>query len=297
MRIRALWVTLLVVAVSGCGTSAGSSARPATAPIQQRNLVVDGTERTYRVYQPASVDPGSAAPLVVVLHAAGETADGIATTTGFDDEAAIGRFIVVYPDGPRHTWNAGFCCEGVSTINDSLFLTRLLDQLETDYRIDRARVYLVGISAGAFMAYRLACDLSGRITAIGSVAGSLLPDTCHPSSPVSILEIHGTADTSVPYAGGPIQPAGAATAPIGSTQSLMNRWAQLDMCPGTPSTGGQAPVITLRWTGCRSGTSVALFTVQGGGHTWYAPGLGPSDGALDATSVMWSFFRDLKSGG
>jgi polyhydroxybutyrate depolymerase len=51
------------------------------------------------------------------------------------------------------------------------------------------------------MAYRLACELSTRITAIASVSGTMLFDACHPARPVSILEMHGTNDSNVPYDG------------------------------------------------------------------------------------------------
>ena len=44
------------------------------------------------------------------------------------------------------------------------------------------------------MAYRAACELSDRIAAVGDVNGPLLVD-CHPSSPVSVIDVRGMADT------------------------------------------------------------------------------------------------------
>lgn len=71
---------------------------------------------------------------------------------------------------------------------------------------------------------------------------------------------------------------------------MVQRWASLDGCaaPYTSSTNG--PVTTEAWSGCQAGSAVTLVSVSGGGHTWFAPGLGPADGALDATSVIWKFF-------
>jgi polyhydroxybutyrate depolymerase len=75
---------------------------------------------------------------------------------------------------------------------------------------------------------------------------------------------------------------------------MVRRWADLDRCPppAPPATSG--PVTTTAWTGCADGTAVTLVTVQGGGHVWFAPGLGPADGALDATETIWRFFSGLR---
>ncbi|MDQ6848012.1 MAG: alpha/beta hydrolase-fold protein [Candidatus Dormibacteraeota bacterium] len=276
--------------LAACSVSPIVTPGPIVPPVQERQLMVDGQARTYRLYTPASVAALDSVPLVVVLHAAGQTGSDIASTTGFDQAADGNRFMVVYPDGLRKNWNAGFCCESPSRVNDTLFLSRLLDELEADKHIDRGRVYVAGISAGAFMAYRLACDMANRITAIGSVAGSVLPATCHPSRPVSLIEIHGTADKSVPYAGGQVEPVGAASAPVPSTLAVVGQWAAEDGCAQAPTVENAAPVLTTLWTGCAAGSRVVLDTVQGGHHTWYATGLGVADGSIDATTAIWKFF-------
>jgi poly(3-hydroxybutyrate) depolymerase len=63
-------------------------------------------------------------------------------------------------------------------------------------------VWVVGHSNGGMMAYRLACELSTRVTAIGVAAGALVIDTCAPVRPVSALHVHGELDTVVPLTGG-----------------------------------------------------------------------------------------------
>ncbi len=68
--------------------------------------------------------------------------------------------------------------------------------------MDPARVFAVGVSAGGMMAYRLGCELSGRVTGVGAVAGAMILDDCRPTRPLSVIEIHGTADQLVPYEGG-----------------------------------------------------------------------------------------------
>jgi polyhydroxybutyrate depolymerase len=231
----------------------------------------------------------------VVLHGGAATINDAVATTMFDQAAAAGNFIVAYPQGTRGEWNAGFCCGTAPgrMVDDVGFLNQVLDHVEADYPVDRNRVFFTGVSNGAMMAYRFACENADRVTAVGSVAGSMVLADCHPSRPLSVIELHGTADPEVPYAGGPTNTAVQSSLVLPSTQEMTARWATLDGCttPSTPATTG--PVTTVTWTGCAGGTSVELVSVQGGGHVWFAPGLGPADGALDATTVFWQFFRQL----
>ena len=167
------------------------------------------------------------------------------------------------------------------------FLGRLIDDVEANNKIDVNRVYAVGVSAGAMMAYRLGCELSARIAGVGSVAAAMVLDDCRPARPVSVIEIHGTADGLVPYLGG--RTAGGATQPSPPTPAVLQRWADLDACPSAAATKTDGAVSTSTWTGCGAGTAVKLITIDGGGHTWFAEGLGPVSGAVDATSEIWAF--------
>jgi polyhydroxybutyrate depolymerase len=145
------------------------------------------------------------------------------------------------------------------------------------------------------MAYRFACEHAGRVTAVGSVAGAVVVDECRPSRPVSVLEIHGTEDPLVPYAGGtPDAPEAQNAPPYTATPAMVARWAELNGCPAPSPPTSAGPLTTESWTGCRDGAAVSLVTVQGGGHIWFASGLGPANGALDATGAIWRFFSSLR---
>jgi len=163
-------------------------------------------------------------------------------------------------------------------------------RIAANHRVDLSRVYVTGVSAGGAMAYTLACELSTRITAIASVAGTSELTPCTPQRPVSILEIHGTADGEVPYAGGATRGAGAAP-PI---PTLLAGWAMRDGCAAAQPVTTSGLVQTTRWTGCRDATTVVLEAIVGAHHVWYAPGLGPADGAIDASHAVWQFFSTLR---
>ncbi|MCA1674356.1 MAG: polyhydroxybutyrate depolymerase [Actinobacteria bacterium] len=288
---------LMVLAACGGGGS-DASAEPAPTPaVQQKHLTVDGMSRSYRLFTPLSLDRSRPAPLVLVLAGVGNTAQDMVTATEFDRMADSGEFLVAYPEGVNETWNGGYCCLGRATTgpDDIAFLSRVIDDVQATSKIDPARVFAVGFSAGAIMAHKLGCDLSGRIAGVGSVAGAMVLDECRPSRPVSVIEIHGTADGLVPYEGG--RTAGGATQPSPTTRDVMKRWAELNGCPAAPSTLSEGVLSTSTWTGCSAGSSVKLITIDGGGHTWFAPLLGPANGAVDATKVIWEFLSGLRPKG
>jgi poly(3-hydroxybutyrate) depolymerase len=121
----------------------------------------------------------------------------------WDSEADNGHFLVAYPDGLVRAWNAGSCCGEPQRTNadDVGFITAMVGVIEQQMPIDRARIYVTGMSNGAMMALRLGCQ-TDTFAAIAPVAGTLLSD-CSAARPTSVLQIHGTADDRVPYNGGP----------------------------------------------------------------------------------------------
>ena len=264
--------------------------------MQNHRITVDGQDRAYRVYVPPTLDRRRPAPLVMVLHGGNNTVDDMVKATLFDREAAAGEFIAAYPEGVGKVWNAGTCCGAGPRrgLDDVGFLTQVLDRLEADYPVDRRRVFVVGVSNGAMMAYRFACERADRIMGVGSVAGAVRTE-CQPTRPVSVVEVHGTEDQLVPYDGGQPSAVEAQGAPAyTSTPAMMQRWAELNGCPSPAPPASAGPVTTDSWSGCRNGSAVRLVTVRGGGHIWFASGLGTANGALDATSTVWRFFAELR---
>jgi polyhydroxybutyrate depolymerase len=110
------------------------------------------------------------------------------------------------------------------------------------------------MSNGGFMSYELACQLSGRIAAIASVTGSMIEsrlDVCNSTHPTPVMQIHGTADPTVPYIGIPAQT-------MMHIDTLVKRWAELNSCDMTP-TITQVPNISLV-DGCTAG-SISYLTM------------------------------------
>jgi polyhydroxybutyrate depolymerase len=277
---------------------------PSPGTIEHASFTVNGTLRLYRVFVPHSLDPNQPSPLVVHLHGCDlmrGSGDEAALDSHFDEEASAGHFVAVYPDGQisdasvfgrMRCWNAGSCCiENVNTpvADDVAFVSQLLDRVTAELPINKTRIFVAGFSGGAFMAYRLACELSGRIVGIASVAGTMLVDSCHPARPVSILEMHGTDDSSVPYDAGAVFNG----APSPSVASVIQQWANLDGCAGNPTQSQSGITKTSVWKDCEGGTTVQLDTVVGGHHTWFGSTLDPVSGEPNANAAIWSFFSTL----
>jgi polyhydroxybutyrate depolymerase len=266
----------------------GTTNRPATpAATVSMTLDSDGRERSATVHVPA-LPAGVTVPLVLVLHGAGSDAARFEAKTGYDQLADDDRFIAVYPDGlllgagsaATRTWNAGSCCGAASATNapDVMFLVSLLDQLEVAYPVDVHRVYAVGHSNGAMMAERLGCEQASRFAAIASVAGSLELRACAPSTPVAMMEIHGTADSQVS---------------IGSAVRAVTTWRGADLCATDASVVTAGVVTTQSWN-CAQGATVRFVEITGADHPWPGGLTPPPSGqtasdALDASEVTWTF--------
>lgn len=285
---------MLVLLLAACGRSSDRTAvRPQS--VQHRQLTLDGQSRSYRLFVPPTLDLDQEAPLVLVLHGGGNTGESMVQATQFDREASAGGFVVVYPEGLERSWNAGFCCgrATVTGVNDIGFLMAMIDQVAADIRVDKGRVFTVGVSNGAMMAYRLACERSDRIAGVGSVAGYLPLDGCRASRPVSILAIHGTADPLVPFEGGSLPPGAVGDGYVPPSITIAESWASRNLCQGPPAGETVGVVRTTTWRSCDEGSAVRLVAIEGGGHTWFATGLGPPNGAIDATQAVWEFLSGI----
>jgi len=226
-----------------------------------------------------------------VLHGATESPEGIEHLSGMTAKADKENFIAVYPRGTGRlpTWNAGNCCGYAQQnhIDEVAFVRALIGKLEQDYSVDPRRVFATGISNGAMMSYRLACELSDKIAAIAPVEGAQnLP--CHPANPISLIVFHGTADHLVPFNGGstPFQ-----IGPKRSDTSVADAlvfWVIQNGCADTPTHEETPPLHTTKYSGCTSGGAVELYAIQGGHHMW--PGAPLSGNSVPATDLVWSFF-------
>jgi len=265
-----------------------------------------GLERHYRVHLPPNLQPDRPTPVVLALHGGGGNMDIQATERyyHFISSSDAHGYIVVFPNGYSRlrsgklaTWNAGNCCAAArdENIDDVGFIDALLDRLSQQYNVDPDRIYATGMSNGAMMSYRLACELSDRIVAIAAVAGTDNTRACNPARPVSVLHIHARDDDRVLFDGGAGEDSERVT-DFTSVADSIDAWKSHDGCHKPIERVLDVPGAHCdAWTDCADQTAVQLCVTDGGGHSWPGGekprrrGSAPST-ALSATDLAWAFF-------
>jgi polyhydroxybutyrate depolymerase len=286
---------------SGCG-----SATTYATGVNTDTLVHDGATRTFGVYLPSAYDRAGGAPAatMLALHGGFGSGEQVFTSSRLQNLADEAGVIVVYPDGlgAVRSWNAGRCCGYASNndVDDVGFVAALLDHLDARLCVDDARVYATGMSNGAMLTYRLACELSARIAAIAPVAGSDMTESCAPTRPVPVMHVHGTDDGNVPWDGG--LGCGPSGASFTSVAHSIGGWVTRDACTGgTVTYLDEGDGHCDRYGTCPSGAAVILCAIDGGGHTWpggvppASPGFpdcpfGGQSTTFDATRRLFDFF-------
>ena len=259
-------------------------------------IVHDGIVRTYKLYVPAIYSGNTAVPLLFNFHGYTSNSNEQMFYGDFRNIADTANFLVVHPQGTLDNtntthFNVGW---GASTVDDVGFTEALLNSLSAAYSIDQNRIYAVGMSNGGFMSFRLACDLSAKIAAVGSVTGSMLPSTlvnCNATHQMPVIQIHGTTDPTVPYNG--------SAGWTASVTNVLNHWATFNNCSPVPT------IVNVPNTNLSDGSTVEKYTydngdncsqvvhfkVTNGQHTW--PGsifnLAGTNYDFNASVQIWNF--------
>ena len=304
---------------AGCGTETAVSLEVGEARV---DTTAGGVDRWYLRQVPSAHDGDVPVPVVMDLHGYSEGAQVHRAMTGLADVGEAEGFLTVTPhgDGPVARWLS------TSGSADSEFLGQVLDELEAQACVDTNRIYVTGLSNGAFMTSVMLCDHADRIAAGAPVAGIQVIDGCDPARPVPIATFHGTEDPFVSFEGG-FGP-GVATLPTPDGQGTIGDaaeiegtdpeasgvegsggltvpevtavWAERDGCgPDPTETQLTEDVVVVSWP-CPLGQEVVLYRVDGGGHTW--PGstflesavdlVGTTTFTIDANELIWAFFQD-----
>ena len=259
-------------------------------------IIHDGIIRTYKLYIPSIYNGNTAVPLLFNFHGYTSNSNEQMFYGDFRTIADTANFLVVHPQGTLDNtntthFNVGW---GGSSVDDVGFTEALIDSLSAAYSIDQNRIYAVGMSNGGFMSFQLACDLSNKIAAVGSVTGSMTPSTlgdCNASHPMPIIQIHGTTDPTVPYNG--------SAGWTASITNVLNHWATFNNCSPVPT------VVNVPNTNTIDGSTVEKYTyengdncsevvhykVTNGQHTW--PGsifnFAGTNYDINASVEIWNF--------
>ena len=269
--------------------------------LTNQNINHEGINREFNLYIPPNYSSSINYPILFNLHGGASMAqDYMEYESDMRSMADDENFILVYPQATSDsrgdpTWHLGGENSKSTEVNDVGFIGKIIDELSSIYSVDQKRIYVCGFSNGAYLAYEIACLMNDKIAGIGVVAGHMFIDTfnsCSPSHPTPIINIHGTEDN---YDG------------IGSyyiSQENSNAyWVSFNSTDSSPvisqidniNTSDESTVELYSWKNGTNGTTVEHYKIIGGGHSW--PNIssnsnsikGYSNGDIDANQLIWNY--------
>lgn len=290
-------------AAAKCGESLGFLEGPGT--VQTRYIVHNKEIRNYAFFTPRGVPDQS--PLIVLLHPYGTTGSLFANYVDVTKAAHDRCAIVIAPSGNALAWNAGSAKTGSTSDDVGFIMAAIADyKSRNPSKVDADRQYLLGMSNGGNMAYRMACERSSSFAAMTVVAGSMgrdplgristepgyapafkcdnAADPLKPSHPMPLFVIHGKRDACLKYDGGALAAPNASVL-IPSVPKVAQEWAAYNGCPETDITaapeilriqtsGPDVGTLSCRQiVGCANGSMVKHCSIEEGGHRW--PGASP----------------------
>jgi poly(3-hydroxybutyrate) depolymerase len=168
-------------------------------------LMINGVAREYYVSVPAAYDPSSATRVVFAWHWRGGNARNITGNGGFGGsyyglKSRISDAIYIAAEGLSEGGQTGWANTGGQ---DVAFLRAMLDWLDTNYCVDKGRIFSLGFSYGGIMSDTIACQMGSTFRAIAPIAGVMFGNTnsCV-DQPVAAHMTHGSADTTLEISGG-----------------------------------------------------------------------------------------------
>lgn len=268
-----------------------------------------GGIRRFKLYKPPGLKPLDRVPLLVMLHGCSQDASTFAKSTRMNRVAERERFMVLYPEQDRSA-NAQGCWNWFSTKTGQAYteaglIVAAIDQVCLLYPADRARVGIVGLSAGASMGALVVTRYPDRfkaivmhsgvqpgpnstLSALGAAMGLRSAAPACPTRPAGktslalppLLVIHGTADRVVAF---------------NNARAATDLWAQAAGAHASASRRVQrGQRYSSTWTDyrLRRKTVATLCEVDQLGHAWsggdaaqpFSDANGP-----DASRMAWTF--------
>lgn len=266
----------------------------AKAQVINDSLLIDGHYRSFHFIKPSTNNTN--ASLIFVLHGSG--GNGLKTMRGATKlmaSAESEHVLLVFPDGYKENWNEcrkmAPATANVENIDENTFFSKMIDYCKANYKINDAKVFVVGTSGGGHMAYTLAMTMPEKIKAITAIVANIpVPnnmDCIEKKIPMPVMIINGTNDPTNPYNGG-ISAKNKGL--VRSTDESFRYWAALDGYKGEPTMVALPDIDPTdgktieKYTYKQKGKpEVTLLKVINGEHNF------PKD--IDVYLESWNFFK------
>ena len=227
-----------------------------------KKISVSGRE--VNVYAPSNLADNS--PLLMSFHGMDQDPNYQQSNTHWEAVADTAGFVVAYPKGAT-----GYSTWDISGDQDTKWITQIIDQLATDYKIDKKRVYMSGFSMGGMLSYHAMGKIADKIAAFAPCSGYLMMGAGKAQRPVPIFHTHGTSDNVVGYDG---------------LENNLKNYRDQFKCPSQaevennhPNSENKATLYT--WGPCDNGIYVKHLKLEGRQHS-------PSKADV---SDIWNFVK------
>ena len=245
------------------------------------DIEVDEVNRDYLISYPSN--PTGPCPLIINMHGYTSNASAQLYYSQMDQFALPQNIAVVYPQGMLNTdgissWNVGVFWDA-NSYDDVGFIRAMIDDINVNFEVDLDRVYACGMSNGGYMSYELACELSDKITAFGSVTGNFMLNNnqnCNNNREIPIIHLHGTTDDVVNYY--PPSFDGALT-----ISESINYWSEFNNLTTESFEIINENVEKFIYYNSSSSTKFVHYKVIGGVHEWFGSnwGFNTNDALID----------------
>ncbi len=243
-----------------------------------KTIKVDGVDRHYLLHVPPNYDGKKPLPMIVALHGMGGNSADFEHRTRLNATADKDGFIVAYPDSTQwfgqkdwKTWDTdnGIIPPGEHS-DDIKFLRALIDDTQSQAKVDDKRIFMAGISNGGMMTFHAAAALSDKIAAIAVVSGAMSGKEESPTQPISVLNIHGTNDSVIPIGG--IEGVPDSLTQLGiptfkPNSYIAQYWNTKDGITGPPTRERDGNETKDHYINPKDGAEVEQIVVAGGEHT------------------------------
>ena len=221
--------------------------------------------REIHVYAPSGLKENS--PLLISCHGMDQDPNYQQSNTHWETVADTAGFVVVYPRGGTgmNTWD-------VQGDKDTKWMVEIIDQMYTDYKIDKKRVYLSGFSMGGMFTYGAMSKIADKIAAFAPTSGTNVFGASKAQRPVPIIHPHGTNDDVLPY---------------NNVEGFIKNYRDQFHCPSEAEVQNNYPnaenngATMYTWGPCDQGVYIKHLKLPGRGHS-------PSKADV---SDIWNFVK------
>ena len=228
-----------------------------------KKMSVSGRE--IHVYAPSGLKENS--PLLISCHGMDQDPNYQQSNTHWEAVADTAGFVVVYPRG-----GTGMSTWDIQGDQDTKWMVQIIDQMYTDYKIDKKRVYLSGFSMGGMFTYHSMSKIADKIAAFAPTSGTNVFGASKAMRPVPIIHPHGTNDDVLPY---------------NNVEGFIKNYRDQFNCPSQAKEETNYPnaensgATMYTWGPCDKGVYIKHLKLPGRGHS-------PSKADV---SDIWNFVK------